>query len=216
MFYFRCFFYPQNLFVKENNRFEIVSIDSIYTATYAYLLAHPSPPFPRPSYRASIYRHLFLPTTICENLFFHENFFYLWEFLLFHENSFWNFLIRENLFFLWKSFWIFLNGDNLFFLWKSFESFFISEHLFIFVRTLFYFFLWEYMSLWKQARVWMSFSETDLLSSKHGNDILLISYVPSLCSVAWILLILWLSIFLLKKVSLNSLNSVAIFTPFAV
>ena len=134
---------------KKTNRFEIVSIASIYTATYAYPLAHPPPPFPRPSYRASIYRHLILPTTICESLFFHENFFYLWEFVLFHENSFWNFLIRENLFFLWKSFWIFLNGDNLFFLWKSFESFFLSEHLFIFVRTLFYFFFCENICLYE-------------------------------------------------------------------
>ena len=176
MFYFRCFFYPQNLFVKENKQIWNC-LDSFNLHCYLRVPPRsppPPPPFPRPSYRASIYRHLFLPTTICENLFFHENFFYLWEFVLFHENSFWNFLIRENLFFLWKSFWIFLNGDNLFFLWKSFESFFISEHLFIFVRTLFYFFLWEYMTLWKQARVWMSFSETDLLSSKHGNDILLI------------------------------------------
>ena len=48
---------------------------------------------------------------------------------------------------------------------------------------------------------------------QHDKDILLISYVESLCFLAWILFILCLIIFLLNKIFLNSLNSIAIFTP---
>ena len=59
-------------------------------------------------------------------------------------------------------------------------------------------------------------SKDDLLSSKDENDILLISHVPSLCFLLWNLFILCLIIFLLNRVSLNFLDSVAIFTPFAV
>ena len=52
----------------------------------------------------------------------------------------------------------------------------------------------------------------------HQNTIMifLISYVPILCFLLWNLFILCLSIFLSNKVSLTSLNSVAIFTPFAI
>ena len=62
----------------------------------------------------------------------------------------------------------------------------------------------------------MPLFETNLLSSKTDNDILSISLVPTSCFLLSLRLILCLSIFLLDKVSLNSLNSVAIFTPFAV
>ena len=48
---------------------------------------------------------------------------------------------------------------------------------------------------------------------QHDKDILLISYVESFCFLAWILFILCLIIFLLNKIFLNSLNSIAIFTP---
>ena len=62
----------------------------------------------------------------------------------------------------------------------------------------------------------MAMFETYLLSSKIDHDIFLSSYVPSLCFLAWILLTLCVSIFLLSKVSLNSLNSVTTFTLFPV
>ena len=58
--------------------------------------------------------------------------------------------------------------------------------------------------------------KTNLLSLKHDNDILLISYVPSLCFFALNSFYFMSDYFLLNKVSLNSLNSVAIFTPLAV
>ena len=51
---------------------------------------------------------------------------------------------------------------------------------------------------------------------KTHHDILLTFYVPIFCFLPWVLLILCLIIFLLNKVSLNSLNSVAIFTTFSV
>ena len=61
-------------------------------------------------------------------------------------------IICDNLFFLWESFWIFS------FLWLS---------------------LWIYVFM-KQASVWIPSIKTNILSSKHYNDILLILYVPSL------------------------------------
>ena len=62
----------------------------------------------------------------------------------------------------------------------------------------------------------MPSSKTNLLSSKLDSDISLTSYVPILCFFALKSSIFCLTTFLLNKVPLNSLNSVAIFTPFAV
>ena len=94
------------------------------------------------------------------------------------------------------------------------ESFFIYDHLLTSVRISAT--IYENLFENKAASVLILSYWTYRLSSKHDNDILLISYVPSLCFLFWILLLLCLIIFLLNKVSLNSLNSVAIFTPFAV
>ena len=88
-----------------------------------------------------------------------------------------------------------------------------------FMRTLFH--LWQSLLFHENSsfsvRIYvfmkisnrMILSKTNLLSTKHDNDILLISYVPGLCFFLWILFILCLTIFLL-------LNPVATFTPFAV
>ena len=143
---------------------------------------------PQPTYREFICTHLFLLVIICKNIFF------LWE-------SFW---ISS---YLWESLLIY---DHL---WVSLLFMRISLNLFLLMvicQNLFF------KSLWKWVSVWTPSFRTDLLSSKHDNDILSISYIPTLCFLAWILLILCLIIILLNKVSLNSLNSVAIFTPFAV
>ena len=59
-FLFWCFLCEQNLFVKKINSLEIVLITSFCYTTdvYAYQL----------TYRVSIYTHLFLFVTICDNL----------------------------------------------------------------------------------------------------------------------------------------------------
>ena len=122
-----------------------------------------------------------------------ENLFQIFESFLFHEKLFWILFIRKNLFF-------YKHLSNIFYLWES---------LFL-MRTFFLKFLWKY------ASILMLLSWTYRLSSKHDNDVFFIWYVPNLCFFPWILLILCLSIFLLHKVSLSSLNSVVIFIPFAV
>ena len=103
----------------------------------------------------------------------------------------------------------------------------ISVHLILFVR-IFHGYLWEsllfmiicenlfFESLWKQASIYIPSSKTNHLSSKHDNNILLISYVPVFCFLLYILLILCLIIFLLRKVPSYSFKTIAIFTPFAV
>ena len=54
-------FCAREIFSKKINRFEIVLITTFYYTTDVY-------PY-QPTYRASIYMHLFLFVTICENLF---------------------------------------------------------------------------------------------------------------------------------------------------
>ena len=83
--------------------------------------------------------------------------------------------------------------ESFFFLWESFLSVRISSYC----KNLCH--LCESVSLWKQACVWIPSFETNILSSKHDNDILLISYVPISCFLLWILFILCLIIFLLTK-----------------
>ena len=83
--------------------------------------------------------------------------------------------------------------ESFFFLWESFLSVRISSYC----KNLCH--LCESVSLWKQACVWIPSFETNILSSKYDNDILLISYVPISCFLLWILFILCLIIFLLTK-----------------
>ena len=56
-----AFLYAQDLFVKKTNWLKIVLIASFYYTTDLYLY--------QPTRRASIYTHLFLFVTVCENLF---------------------------------------------------------------------------------------------------------------------------------------------------
>ena len=58
---FWFFLCARNLLVKKINRLEIVLITSLYYTTNVYSY--------QPTYQASIYTHLFLFVTICENLF---------------------------------------------------------------------------------------------------------------------------------------------------
>ena len=92
------------------------------------------------------------------------------------------------------------------YVWPSVRISFLWSFMIIRENHLFLFVTWESMSVWKYAIVLMLSSWTYRLSSKTDNDILLISYVPNLCFLLWIILILCLIIFLLNKVSLNSLN----------
>ena len=135
-------------FLKKKHRLEIVLTASFHYTTDVY-------PY-QPTYRASIYMHLLLFVTLCENLF---------------------------------------------------ESLLIYDQLWEFI----------FLSIYENKQAYdVTSSKTNLLSSKTNNDTLLISHIPILCFLSWILLISCLSTFLLNNVSLNSLKSVAIFTPFAV
>ena len=109
-------------------------------------------------------------------------YFYFWSFVKifsFYGNLFESLFIYNH---LWKFFpfmRIFLNlfsfmiiCENFFFLWKLFQ---ISSCLWFSVRIFFFF-----KTLWKYASISISLSKTNLLSSKHDNDILLISCVPIL------------------------------------
>ena len=58
--------------------------------------------------------------------------------------------------------------------------------------------IYLFKSLWKQASVWIPSSNTYVLSSKYDKDILSISWVPNLCFLLWVLLILCLIIFFTK------------------
>ena len=89
---------------------------------------------------------------------------------------------------------------NLLFLWESYLSVRISSYCQNLLESLS--FVWIYIFMKTRKQMIPSF-KTNLLSSKHDNDILLILYVPSLCFLLWILLILCLITFLLNKVSLN-------------
>ena len=123
--------------LKKNICLEIVLIPSFYYTTDVY-------PYP-PTYRASIYMHLFLFVAICENPLF------LWK-------SFWILFTRENLFFLWK---FFLCLRNFSFSMKTlFESFlsvricsFYPWESLLFVKIFFY--LWECLLLFSFLRIYV-------------------------------------------------------------
>ena len=92
------------------------------------------------------------------------------------------------IFFIYVHFW-----ESLLFCNNLFKPFFIFENLFLFMiicENLLEQFRFL-QSLWKQASVWIPSSKKNLWSTKHGN-ILLTSYVPNLCFLLWILLILFL------------------------
>ena len=94
------------------------------------------------------------------------------------------------IFFLWELFWILFICENFFFLLKIFYIYLWGSH-----KNFFIFF----SKIFMKANEWIPSFKTDLVSSKHANDILLNSYVPSLCFLAWILLILCLSIFFVEQ-----------------
>ena len=130
MFHVWCFLCARNVFVKIINRFEIVSIASIYDTTDGY----PN----QPAYRKFIFTHLLSPNIICEHLFL---------FMINREHFFLSVRIIWNLFHLCESICTNLFSptiicEHLFFLWKSFWIFFICENLFFFMRIVFYFILW--------------------------------------------------------------------------
>ena len=89
---------------------------------------------------------------------------------------------------------------NLLFLWESCLSVRISSYCENLLESLSFVWIYIFMKIRKQM---IPSFKTNLLSSKHDNDILLILYVPSLCFLLWILFILCLITFLLNKVSLN-------------
>ena len=103
---------------------------------------------------------------ICENLFFFARvFFYLCSFVKIFPYL-WS--SAKIISYLWSSVRIFLNH---FYLWESLLICYLSfKTSFCFLQT-----------LWKQASVWTPSSITNFLSSKHDNDILMISYVPIWC-----------------------------------
>ena len=156
-----------------------------------------------------ISENLFLTIIICENLFIFFYFLFLFFYFLFFCQNIFSYV--KIFFYLSEPIFIcvhlFLSARISFYLWSSAKIF---SYLWSSVKIYFL------KSLWKEASVWIPSSKTNLLSSKHDNDILLISYVPILHFLLWILFILCLSTFLLNKVSFNSLNSVSVFTPFAV
>ena len=108
-------------------------------------------------------------------------------------------LIVCTYFYLWEPLFIYQN------LFSSVRiSFYLSESIFIYVHLILsvrissfswsslriYSYLWSSARiyflkfLWKKASVWTPSSKTNLLSSKHDDSILLISYVPILCFFA--------------------------------
>ena len=93
---------------------------------------------------------------------------------------------------------------------------FFCIHLFLFAiicENLF--FICGFLSLYENKQAYKYHHLEQIFY--HQNTIMIfcwyfIIYVPNLCFLLWILLILCLSTFLLNKVASNSLNSVAIFT----
>ena len=69
-FAFWCFLYARNVFVKKYIYIIIISLEIVLITSFQYT---PDVYPYQPIYRASVYMHLFLFVTICENLF--ESFF---------------------------------------------------------------------------------------------------------------------------------------------
>ena len=69
-FAFWCFLYARNVFVKKNIYIIIISLEIVLITSFQYT---PDVYPYQPIYRASVYMHLLLFVTICENLF--ESFF---------------------------------------------------------------------------------------------------------------------------------------------
>ena len=184
---FWVFSYAQNLFVKKKvNRLEIVSIASIHYTTDVYP--------PQPAYWG-LYLHAFI--FICDHL---------WESLFFLK-------IFLNPFYLWELFWILFIFKNLFFLWKSFESFLSVRTASFLIRTSFIFFLslYENKPTYEFHHLKQIFCHENMIKTffKFHMSLFYVSYFEFF----WLCVSLF---FLLNKASLNSLNAVAIFTPFAI
>ena len=188
-----CFVFRHSLFHSKPYLKKWVCPDNlIYYTTDVY---PPHPPF--------LWRIIF--HWISTNFFTPFTYFYLCALIFICENLFLSVRtyshLSESLFICQN---LFSSVCTYFRLW---ESLLVYDHLW--ESLLIYDHMWESIflkSLWKKASVWTPSSKTNLLSSKHDNDILVISYFPILCFLLWILLILCFVICLFNIMLVHSSN----------